>query len=160
MNTKAHLNSSSIFASSGGSFFNMTIANQLDAQSFHSGSIRMLLVIYGQPIFLALQVPGRMGFASNSQLEVLGKKMKVPPKAGGGILGAVEFQGFCSYSNPMKRTRVPWKQYKAMMWWMPLQFALLWQMCVGFITIPVPSQCLCDGMLYGIMWARSCAVTD
>jgi len=33
-----------------------------------------------------------MGFASNSQLEVLGKKMKVPPKAGGGILGVVEFQ--------------------------------------------------------------------
>lgn len=56
-----------------------------------------------------------MGFASNSQLEVLGKKMKVPPKAGGGILGVTGIPknaGFCSYSKPMKRTRVPWKQYK------------------------------------------------
>ena len=35
----------------------------------------------GSPRFLQPnlhQVPGRMGFASNSQLEVLGKKMKVP----------------------------------------------------------------------------------
>ena len=60
-----------------------------------------------EPIFLVkpfLQVPGRMGFASNSQLEVLGKKMKVPPKAWR-VLG-VESQttADCSHSKLMKRT--------------------------------------------------------
>lgn len=40
-----------------------------------TGEWQLLQHDYSKP------VPGRMGFASNSQLEVLGKKMKVPPKA-------------------------------------------------------------------------------
>ena len=77
-------------------------------------AIRMLLVGMGTPHFLALRFQDAWVSHQIPSWKCLEKRWRCPLRRGEESLGLWNSKnaGFCSYSKPMKRTRVPWKQYK------------------------------------------------